>query len=300
MSTAIYDSSPPTIASDDLQISIGGGTSIIKYAFLKQKSKEFLVVVKKYRRIHKELAKAEVKYLQRLSNHRNIIGFYGIVEPEDEGLPDLAPPLIVLERANRSLKQYIEEFREHNKTPTEKVLYMSLIQIARGIQHMHEQGVAHLDIKPSNILITEEKDGVVFKLCDFGMSEDIYSDTRGKTEAKSVKGTFPYMAPEIHFKTPPEDTSFIRVTADIFSFSITIWELTLCKEPFAGMKDTQIILELSRVHDLPKSNKLPKGLPSLPTIGLPSPIRLVLTGCWQNYKHRWDMANILQTLGKKQ
>ena len=300
MASGVVDLSPPTIESHDLDISISGGTSIITFAILKQKSQESLVTVKKYKRKYKELAKAEIKYLQRLSKHRNIIGFYGIVESEDEGLPELAPPLIVLERAKRSLKQYIEELRSKGVTLTERALYMSLIQIARGVQYMHTEGVAHLDIKTSNILITEEKDDIIFKLCDFGTSEDVYPGGQGKAEGNGIKGTYPYMAPEIYFKTPAEDRCLVRIAADIFSFSITTWELTLCREPFAGMIDTQIMLELSKVHKLPKSGTLAKGLPSLPTIGLPSPIRKVLNGGWKNYKYRWNIEEVLQTLGKEE
>ena len=301
MATGLVDLSPPIIKSHNLHISVSGGTSIITFAILiKQNSQESFVTVKKYKRKYKELAKAEIEFLQRLSNHRNIIGFYGIVESEDEGLPDLPPPLIVLERAKMSLKQYIEELRAKGATLKERALYMSLIQITQGIQHMHNHYVAHLDIKPANILITEENGEVIFKLCDFGTSEDIHPGRQRKTtEGNEVKGTYSYMAPEMYFKTPAEDTRLVRIAADIFSFSITAWELTVLKEPFAGMIDSQIMLELSNVHRLPESETLAKGLPSLPTIGLPSPIQKMLTGCWKNYKHRWNIEEVLQTLGKE-
>ena len=81
---------------------------------------------------------------------------------------------------------------------TTEVVHLG-IQLAEGLAAAHEQGVVHRDLKPGNLRVTSEGR---MKILDFGMallmqpaSDTATTDSR-ITEAYSVVGTFPYMAPE--------------------------------------------------------------------------------------------------------
>src|SRR5437016_8695705 len=65
------------------------------------------------------------------------------------------------------------------------------IQIARGLSSAHARNIVHRDVKPSNIIITNDQ---VAKIVDFGLARVVA--TAGSTQSISSTGTLPYMAPE--------------------------------------------------------------------------------------------------------
>lgn len=66
--------------------------------------------------------------------------------------------------------------------------------MAKGIDALHKNKIKHRDLKPDNVLITENNGLVVFKICDFGLSTD-------RSTLNSNKGTPYYMAPEMKDKS---------------------------------------------------------------------------------------------------
>uniref|UniRef100_A0A0K0EJV6 non-specific serine/threonine protein kinase n=1 Tax=Strongyloides stercoralis TaxID=6248 RepID=A0A0K0EJV6_STRER len=89
-------------------------------------------------------------------------------------------------------------------------LWRNFVDILCGLEHLHINGFIHLDVKPSNILITD--DGTC-KLGDFGLMFDVNNDTRMRGEGDSK-----YLAREILNELPTSG-------ADIFSLGMTILEL---------------------------------------------------------------------------
>src|SRR2546429_1187407 len=65
------------------------------------------------------------------------------------------------------------------------------IQIARGLSSAHARNMVHRDVKPSNIIVTNDK---LVKIVDFGLARVVA--TAGSTQSISSTGTLPYMAPE--------------------------------------------------------------------------------------------------------
>ena len=94
-----------------------------------------------------------------------------------------------------------------------------LLDIAKGIEYLHSNGILHRDIKPENVLVTslDENEVVNGKLTDFGSSRNINLLMTNMTFTKGI-GTPVYMAPEILNREK------YKKEADIFSFGVTMYE----------------------------------------------------------------------------
>lgn len=95
--------------------------------------------------------------------------------------------------------------------------------ITEAIKYLHDEGIAHCDIKPDNILLTKER---VPKLCDFNLSKIVE-----KTDKTSRGGSEAYEAPEL-FKFGPVD--FLKT--DIWSLGITLYAISENKYPYRSVK----------------------------------------------------------------
>jgi serine/threonine protein kinase len=96
-------------------------------------------------------------------------------------------------------------------------------QVARAIDHAHEQRILHRDIKPSNILVDLTHDRAV--LCDFGIARGLAGDTVGGVGATS--GTPEYMSPQ-QFRGLESPQN------DVYSFAATLYECLAGEPPFTG------------------------------------------------------------------
>jgi serine/threonine-protein kinase/endoribonuclease IRE1 len=81
-----------------------------------------------------------------------------------------------------------------------------LLQLAKGLEHIHQKGLVHRDIKPQNVLIwvNPNTNQVLIKWADFGLSKRF--NERGSFSMSGVRGTNDYFAPEI-LKLLDEDIS---------------------------------------------------------------------------------------------
>jgi serine/threonine protein kinase len=107
-----------------------------------------------------------------------------------------------------------------------------LIDMATGLEHMHENGYMHLDFKPENVLVTRNA-GV--RLVDFDLAQPI-SDKPIKLSKNP--GTPAYMAPEQLQGEP------ITHRVDIFAFGVAAYELLTNQQPFPGETPTDILRKL--------------------------------------------------------
>lgn len=98
-------------------------------------------------------------------------------------------------------------------------------RVAEGLAHAHERGVQHRDVKPANLLLTDE--GVPM-LLDFNVAEDA---TRGGAAAAMLGGTMPYMAPE-HLSAFRSQGSGVDARGDVYSLGIVLYELLTGRFPF--------------------------------------------------------------------
>jgi eukaryotic-like serine/threonine-protein kinase len=126
---------------------------------------------------------------------------------------------VVMELVERgSLDDLIEE---RKRLPEEHVLGYG-IQVAKGLQAAHQQGLIHRDVKPANILFVDEHTA---KISDFGLAGVVGETSELKTE---IWGTPYYVAPE-RLSNGPED-----FRSDIYSLGATLFHAVAGKAPIDG------------------------------------------------------------------
>ncbi|MCR9247474.1 MAG: serine/threonine protein kinase [bacterium] len=122
-------------------------------------------------------------------------------------------------------------------------------QLADGLQAAHDSGVAHRDVKPSNVFIT--RDGSA-KLLDFGIASRETQATI--TREGGALGTPAYMAPETL-----DDRRLLTPAVDIYGLGATLYHLVTLRAPFEGTP-SQVIAAVQRRDPTPAS-RARRGLP---------------------------------------
>lgn len=103
-----------------------------------------------------------------------------------------------------------------------------LLQVCDAVQHAHNRGVIHRDLKPGNLLATRADTGTVVKVIDFGVSKLLPPEPGSSlTEHGMLVGTLAYMAPEMIAGTGASDT---RV--DVYGLGVTLFELLEGRHPY--------------------------------------------------------------------
>jgi formylglycine-generating enzyme required for sulfatase activity len=128
--------------------------------------------------------------------------------------------------------------------PWAKALALA-IDLGRGLAAAHRRGVVHCDIKPGNVMITEEG---VAKLVDFGLARVL---REGGDEASAPSGTPDYMAPEVWRGEPPTRRS------DVYSVGAVLFELIHGAPPFSGVALTDLDLVVAE-RDAPALDTEPR------------------------------------------
>lgn len=129
-------------------------------------------------------------------------------------------------------------------------------QVADALAYAHGQGIFHSDIKPENILITE--DGVA-KAVDFGIAQTV-NRTLSTSEARSILGTIAYLAPEVIQGEPPDARS------DVYSLGLTIYELVAGRLPFSGVNPAAMAGQRLVRAPAPLRAHAPEASPALESI----------------------------------
>jgi eukaryotic-like serine/threonine-protein kinase len=105
-----------------------------------------------------------------------------------------------------------------------------LIDMAEGLEHMHDNGFMHLDFKPENVLVTRNAS---VRLVDFDLAQPI--PEKPKKASKKNPGTPAYMAPE-QLRGEP-----ISPRVDVFSYGVAAYELLTHHKPFPGETPAEIL-----------------------------------------------------------
>ncbi len=154
-------------------------------------------------------------------NHPNLVKIHSF------GIPNgLTQPFVLMEYlANSSLMDYIDN-KEMNLSFSDKVKIIG--QVASALSEVHQAGIIHRDVKPSNVLLNQDMNA---KLTDFGISS-----LMTHTETINLAGSPAFMAPECF-----EEDGTTTTKVDIFSLGVLSYELLTGQRPFTGGTISEMI-----------------------------------------------------------
>lgn len=170
--------------------------------------------------------KREAEAVASLS-HPNIVNVYDVGE-------DGKVHYIVMEYIDG---QNLKEIIKNEGTLDEYTALDITKQIAMALSAAHKKGIIHRDIKPHNILISNE--GRVVKVADFGIAKAVSNSTM--TNIGSIIGSVHYFSPE------QAKGKFVSNNADLYSLGIVLYEMIIGKVPFRG--DSPISIALQHIND---------------------------------------------------
>ncbi|MDM0078897.1 AAA family ATPase [Variovorax sp. J2P1-59] len=129
------------------------------------------------------------------------------------------------------------------------------VELSRAVAHMHDNGVLHKDIKPSNIFVLPSNEGV--RLTGFGIAARVARERTAPASPEVIAGTFAYMSPE---HTGRGNRS-VDARGDLYSLGVTLYELLTGSLPFRAVEPAEWIhCHLAR-HPAPPSDRR-AGVPS--------------------------------------
>jgi len=157
----------------------------------------------------------------------------------------------VIDRGDDDGRQYIvfehvdgENLKElvlrTGRLPVRRALELGLA-VADGLAFAHDHGLVHRDVKPQNVLLSNEGE---VKVTDFGIARSLHVE-HGVTQTGTVLGTGEYLAPEQAGGRP------VSPATDVYSLGVVLWELLAGEVPFVG--ENFVAVALRHVNEPPPS-----------------------------------------------
>ena len=214
----------------EIQDVIGvGGMAVVYKAY--DNIDDRIVAVK----VLKEEYLANEEFRRRFKNESKaiaVLSHNNIVKVYDVSFGDRLQYIVMEYIEGITLKEYIEK---RGVIDWNEALFF-IIQILRALQHAHDKGVVHRDVKPQNIMLLEN--GTI-KVADFGIARFSHSESRTVTE-KAI-GSVHYISPE-QAKGELTDEK-----ADLYSVGIMLYEMLTGKLPFDA--DNAVSVALMQVNN---------------------------------------------------
>ncbi len=216
----------------------------------------------------------EARALARL-RHPNVVEIFdvgvGITGHHDGGAPQHGVYIVMQWLPGESLAAFAAT------RPGHVALVDAWVQVARGLDAAHRDGLVHGDVKPDNVII--DAVGRV-RVVDFGLARETVRPSStlegsGETDVTSISGTPVYMAPEQH-------RGVMSAAADQFALCVSLWRSLYDALPFSG--DSLEALAAAKVTEPPRPG----------AIAVPRPVVAVLRrGLAPDPRQRWPSVGAL-------
>lgn len=191
------------------------------------------------------------EFIRRFKNESKAIAVLShpnIVKVFDVSFGDVIQYIVMEYIDGITLKEYIDQ--QDEITWKEAVFFT--VQILQAMQHAHERGIVHRDVKPQNIMLLQ--DGTI-KVTDFGIAR--FSNTETRTMTDKAIGSVHYIAPEQARGDLTDGKS------DVYSIGVMLYEMLTGQLPFEA--DNAVSVAIMQLQSSPKPPRdirsdIPAGL----------------------------------------
>jgi serine/threonine protein kinase len=263
----------PEITLDESPLTEGPGTIIGRYKLLERIGEGGMAVVYMAEQEKPIRRKVALKIIKLGMDTRQVIARFeaerqalammdhpNIAKVFDAGATDTGRPYFVMELVTGVS---ITEYCDRNNLSTKERLNL-FIQVCNAVQHAHEKGIIHRDIKPTNVLVAHHDGRPVPKVIDFGIAKATNQRLTEKTlftRYAHIIGTPVYMSPE---QAELSDLG-IDSRSDIYSLGVLLYELLTGTTPFSEEELRKAgYIEMQRVI---REQEPPKPSTKLRTLG---------------------------------
>lgn len=263
----------------EIQELIGVGGMATVYRAIDTKNKRDVAI-----KILKDEFLKNSEFIRRFKNESkaiSVLSHPNIVKVYDVSFGDVIKYIVMEYIDGITLKEYLEQ--QNNKIEWKMAVYFTA-QILKAMQHAHENGIIHRDVKPQNIMLLQ--DGTI-KVTDFGIAR--FSNTETKTMTDKAIGSVHYIAPEQARGDRTDGKS------DVYSIGVMLYEMLTGKLPFEA--DSAVSVAIKQLQEDPKPPReinpdIPKGLEEIT-------LKAMRKEPTQRYTTAESMLRDLQRVNKK-
>lgn len=211
---------------------------------------------------------------QREAQAASLMSHHNIVNLLDVGVEGEYRYLVLEYVSGNTLKDII---RKKGQLSTNTAIQIA-IRILSALQHAHDSGIIHRDIKPQNVLV--HSDGHV-KVADFGIARMTNSFTISKGD--TVVGS-------VHYSSPEQATgAVVDATSDIYSTGVVLYEMLTGRVPFTGDTPVAVAMQHIKVQPLPVKEYNPDVPPAVEAVVM----RALEKSPHKRYRSAREMADAL-------